>query len=313
MKVINIHHPLNLNLIDEGPVVLAMGFFDGVHKGHQEVIKAAKKEADKLGVKLAVLTYDHHPEVVYRRLMPEDTKYITPQERRLALLEEFGVNLVYLVNFTGSFSALSPQQFVDQYICALHPTTVVAGFDHTYGAKDSDADMAHLAEYAQNRFKVITVGEREQTGDKVSSSRIRDALDEGDLAKVNLLLGYTFQTKGVVVHGFARGRTIGFPTININHPEDQWLPGIGIYTTRVKVGDKWVNGMASIGRNVTFGEGRPVTVEIYLLDFTGNLYGENVAIEWFTRLRGEVKFSGADALVTQLNADEEKTREFFKN
>lgn len=312
MKVIKIHHPLDESRVEPGPIVLAMGFFDGVHKGHQQVLKVARAKADELGVKLAAITYDHHPGIVYHQLTKADTQYITPFDRRMALLEAQGVDLVYLVNFTGQFSALTPQEFVNQYLVKLGPRVVVAGFDHTYGAPGTDADMTHLADYATGRFEVETVGEQDADGQKISSSSIREALDKGDIESVNDLLGYAFETQGVVVHGLARGRTIGFPTINIVHPSDQWLPGIGIYTTEVKVGDTWLPGMASIGRNVTFGDNNPVTVEIYLLDFKGNLYGEDVTVRWHTRLRGEQKFTGADALVEQLNKDEVQTRAFFK-
>ncbi len=166
MKVIKIHHPLDESRVEPGPIVLAMGFFDGVHKGHQQVLKVARAKADELGVKLAAITYDHHPGIVYHQLTKADTQYITPFDRRMALLEAQGVDLVYLVNFTGQFSALNPQEFVNQYLVKLGPRVVVAGFDHTYGAPGTDADMTHLADYATGRFEVETVGEQDADGQK---------------------------------------------------------------------------------------------------------------------------------------------------
>lgn len=310
MEVIRIHHPLDPRQIPADPVVLAMGFFDGVHRGHQAVIQRAKVLAQKRGVKLAVLTYDHHPALVYRPLAPDDRKYLSPEPRKLRQLERLGVDRVFWVNYTGEFAAQTPQEFVDRYLVAFHTVVAVAGFDHTYGPKDV-ATMARLPEYAQGRFDVETVPAETLAAGKVSSSRIRTAMKAGDIDLVNQLLGYTYGTTGVVVHGEARGRTIGYPTANVLAPENEWVPGIGIYTARLKVGAIWYPGMVSVGRNVTFGDDRPITVEMNLLDFHGNLYGENVAIEWHHRLRGEVKFADADALVAQLQQDEAATRHYF--
>ena len=310
MEVIRIHHPLDARQLPEDPVVLAMGFFDGVHRGHQAVINRAKALARVQGVKLAVLTYDHHPALVYRPLTVDDQKYLSTPERKLRQLERLGVDRVFLVNYTGEFAAQTPQEFVDHYLVAFHTTTAVAGFDHTYGPKDI-ATMARLPEYAQGRFQVETVPEETATQNKISSTRIRQAMKAGQIDTVNDLLGYTYRTTGVVVHGEARGRTIGFPTANVLTPTNEWQPGIGIYTARLKVGAIWYPGMVSVGRNVTFGDDRPITVEMNLLDFHGNLYGEPVEVEWHHRLRGEVKFTGADALVEQLKKDEVATRAYF--
>lgn len=310
MEIIRIHHPLDPRQIPADPVVLAMGFFDGLHRGHQAVIRRAKALAQKRHVKLAVLTYDHHPAIVYRALSGDDQKYLSPTERKLNQLDRMGVDRVFLVNYTGEFSAQSPQTFVDNYLVAFHTVVAVAGFDHTYGKKDV-ATMARLPQYAQGRFEVETVDEQISKADKISSTRIRVAMKQGQIDTVNDLLGYRYRTTGTVVHGEARGRTIGFPTANILTPNDEWLPGIGVYTARLKVGAIWYPGMMSVGRNDTFGDNRPVTVEMNLLDFQGNLYGEPVEVEWHHRLRGQVKFAGADELVTQLKQDEVATRAYF--
>ncbi|WP_125547010.1 riboflavin biosynthesis protein RibF [Levilactobacillus lindianensis] len=310
MEIIRIHHPLDPRQIPAEPVVLAMGFFDGLHRGHQAVIRRAKALAQERHVKLAVLTYDHHPAIVYRALTGDDQKYLSPTDRKLNQLERMGVDRVFLVNYTGEFAAQSPQAFVDHYLVAFHTVVAVAGFDHTYGKKDV-ATMARLPQYAQGRFVVETVAEQVSDADKISSTRIRTAMKQGQIDTVNDLLGYLYRTTGTVVHGEARGRTIGFPTANILTPNDEWLPGIGVYTARLKVGAIWYPGMMSVGRNDTFGDNRPVTVEMNLLDFQGNLYGEPVEVEWHHRLRGQVKFAGADELVTQLEKDEADTRAYF--
>lgn len=290
--------------------VVAMGFFDGVHLGHQEVIKRAKSEADKLGVPLAILTYDPYPAVVFKPL-DQPLRYLTPLSQKKVLLSKLGVNTIYVMQFTSELSKVAPQQFVDDVLMCLNPVIIVGGFDHVYGGNASIADMAHLPLYAKQRFDVITVPELDDNHEKIGSSAIRHALDTGDMDRVNQQLGRVYQTTGLIVHGEARGRKLGFPTINIKTPELEWLPGIGIYAVKVKVVDDWYEGMASIGRNITFGDARPITVEINILDFKREIYGERVTISWYSYLRGEEKFSTVANLIVQLNKDECQTRQYF--
>ncbi|MEJ6400716.1 riboflavin biosynthesis protein RibF [Nicoliella lavandulae] len=311
MEIYEIHHPMkDPNFTD--PVVLAMGFFDGLHRGHQKVIETAKQIARKKGVKLAVLTYDHHPSIVYEQLDARDQKYLTLNDHKMDLLSDMGVEIVYQVSYTYAFQAQSPQEFVDNYLCQFNAVTVVAGFDHTYGSGQR-ANMHLLPQYVQDRFEVVEVPSYDLDGQKVSSTRVRRNLDDGHIATVNELLGRPFVTSGTVVHGFARGRELGFPTANIEHDEKQWLPTIGIYIVRMKIGDQWYGGMASIGRNVTFGDSFKVTVEINLFDFDQNIYGEVVDIEWLYWTRGEVKFDGVEALIEQLKADQKTAEHFLSN
>lgn len=312
MQVIQIHHPMSPETPIKKPIVLAMGFFDGVHLGHQAVIKRAKEIAEARGLPLAVLTYDHHPKLVYAKLGPDENKYLTTTTRKMSLFEKLGVDIVYMVNFTSQFAALKPQAFVDEYLMAFHVQVVVAGFDHTYGPKDI-ATMAKLPDYAKGRFEIVTVGEQESDDKKISSSRIRRNITAGDIKTVTSLLGYHYQTTGPVVHGEARGRTIGFPTANVSHSIQDWLPAVGVYVTRIKIGDTWYPSVTSVGRNVTFGEGRPVTVEVFIIDFNEAVYGEIATVEWCYRLRGEKKFDSVDDLVAQMTADTEHARQYLAN
>ncbi|MEX0380898.1 riboflavin biosynthesis protein RibF [Leuconostoc sp. MS02] len=309
--IIKLHYPI-LKKIQPAPTqqVVAMGFFDGVHLGHQKVIKQAKYEADKLGVPLAVLTYDPHPIVVFKTLV-NPLRYLTPTDQKAALLADLGVNTIYVMQFTSQLAKLQPQEFVDQVIMRLNPITVVGGFDHIYGGNVTTADMIHLPQYAKNRFDVVSVPELDDNNQKIGSSLIRKALEIGDMDIVNRQLGRVHQTTGLVMHGEARGRELGFPTVNIKTPELEWLPTIGIYAVKIMVGDYWYLGMASIGRNVTFGDARPITVEINILDFSQEIYGENVTINWHNYLRGEVKFKTVTALISQLKKDEIATRQYF--
>ncbi|MFD1430949.1 riboflavin biosynthesis protein RibF [Lacticaseibacillus mingshuiensis] len=311
MQVIDVMPPLQAKQVSKTPVVLALGFFDGVHRGHQAVIKTAKKEADRLGLKLAVMTFNIHPAVIYRGVPAESVQYLSTIDRKTALMADLGVDLLYYFHFTPAFAKLAPQLFVDQVLVGLNAQVVVAGFDYTYGKRDV-ATMARLPAYAKGRFSVITVPAALDEGEKISSTRIRQALDRGDVDLANELLGYTYQTSGVVVHGEARGRTLGFPTANIEAPSSERIPGIGIYAVRMWVRGAWVDGMASVGRNVTFGAGRPVTVEINLFDFADDIYDEPVQVQWVHYLRGEVKFDGASGLIAQLNQDQRDAQQVLE-
>lgn len=310
MKIINIHHPIKASFEQKEKIILAMGYFDGIHKGHQKVINQAKTIADEKGMPLGVLTYDHKPAVVYDQLSPHDKRDIILQKNKFKELEKLGVDIVFEVNYSFNFQNQSPQEFVDNYLIRFNVDTVVAGTDHTYGAKDATMDL--LPKYASGRFDVVSVDLAGYHLDKISSTRIRRNLDQGHIDTVNMLLGRPFRTNGTVVHGFARGRELGYPTANIDHDELQWLPIIGVYIVDVWIGDEKHHGMASIGRNVTFGDKNPITVEINILDFNDNIYGEVLEIDWLHRLRGEVKFEGVEKLIEQLKSDEQMTREYFK-
>lgn len=310
IKTTTLHYPIQ-NFKQPVRQVVAMGFFDGVHLGHQAVIKRAKAEADALGVPLAVLTYDPHPSIAFKALT-EPLKYLTVVKQKAQLLETLGVSEMYKMQFTSQLAGLSPQVFVDEVLMQLNPVAVVAGFDHLYGSDKNQANMANLAIYAKARFDVIIVPEFDDLGLKIGSSKIRSALCVGDMQTVNRQLGRIYHTTGIVVHGEARGRELGFPTANVLTPELEWLPGIGIYAVKISIAGQWHIGMASIGRNVTFGDNRPITVEINILDFNQAIYGEDVTVAWHHHLRGEVKFNQVDDLITQLEKDKVATRTYFE-
>ncbi|KAF1302876.1 riboflavin biosynthesis protein RibF [Enterococcus saccharolyticus] len=310
MKIIECRHPYEEAIIPPEDVVLVLGFFDGVHRGHQTVIQTGKKIAEEKNLKLAVMTFNQHPSIVFQKLQPDTMKYLTSLEQKTRLMEEQGVDILYIVEFTSAFASLKPQAFVDQYIVDLHAKVAVAGFDYTYGPKEI-ANMACLPEYAKDRFEIVTVPKATLEGEKISSTRIREHLDAGQMEEVADLLGYTYEIEGTVVHGDARGRTLGFPTANIKTKSTTRLPQEGVYVTELQVGDKWYPSMGSIGHNDTFEKGRQLTVEVYILDFKQDIYGEHVRVRWNHFLRGQVAFNGAEALIEQLKQDEEDTRAYF--
>ncbi|MCZ9311355.1 riboflavin biosynthesis protein RibF [Weissella koreensis] len=311
MQVIKLHHPYQMEQILLEPVVLAMGFFDGVHIGHQAVIKKAAQKARQENVKLAVLTYNQHASVVFSK-QPQPFKYLTPTPQKLNMFADLGVEIVYLIEFTSALARLSPVKFVQQYMVDLHAVAVVAGFDHTFGPAKT-ANMQTLPQLAQNRFEVIEVQPVLVKGVEAASTEIRALLDAGQVDLLPPILNRLYTTTGLVVHGDARGREMGFPTLNLVTPSDERLPKDGVYIVEVQVNDKWYDGMAQIGYNVTFGHGRAQTLEINLFDFKDLVYGEHVTVRWHRYLRAEVEFSGMDALIEQLNQDRQQSEDYLNN
>lgn len=289
-----------------------MGFFDGLHLGHRQVIMTAKKIAQKKHMPLALLTYNHSPKVVYQRLNDHNRRYLTLNKMKLQILKRWGVQIVYMIDYTYSFQSQTPQQFVDNYLIRFKANTVVAGSNHTYGPKDT-ANMMLLPKYTRNRINVVSVPCLIVAGGRVSSTRIRKCLDDGQVALTDKLLGRPFQTVGTVVRGYQRGRKLGFPTINVAYDEYQWLPKIGVYVTSVIINHHCYEGMASIGHNVTFGNHNPITIEINLLNFHQNVYGETVKINWLKEIRDQIKFSDADGLIKQMRKDQVVTHQYFSN
>lgn len=311
MEIIKIHHPYQKESIPSEPVVLVLGFFDGVHRGHRAVISKAKNLAEEKQAKLALMTFNQHPSIVFQKVNPEKITYLSTIKRKEEFMADLGVDYLYEVDFTAAFASLSPQDFVDQYIVGLNAVTVVAGFDYTYGKKEV-ASMEHLPGYAAGRFEVVEVGKVTAETEKISSTRIRKALKDGEVAEANHLLGYVYQTPGLVIHGDARGRTLGYPTANIDVPSDMALPKVGVYAVRLKVNDTWYDGMASIGYNITFEANRNLSVEVNIFDFNSSIYGEKVAVEWHDYIREEKKFTSVEALIQQLEQDEKDIRAYFR-
>lgn len=310
MNVIHIHHPYEVEQIPKDEVALVLGFFDGVHRGHQKVILTAKEEADKRGLKLAVMTFNHHPSVVFQKIDHTKMKYITTVEQKEQRMAKLGVDFLYVVEFTSSFASLTPQAFVDQYIVGLNAKVAVAGFDYTYGKADV-ANMENLPKYGQDRFQVIEVPKQTEEALKISSTNIREMMGSGQMEEANHFLGYTYEVSGVVVHGDKRGRTLGYPTANIKIDQQSLLPKKGVYAVKLLVDNTWHYGMAQIGHNITFESNRPMTIEVNILDFDQDIYGEYVTVQWCHYLRDELKFTGIEGLITQLDLDEVETREYF--
>lgn len=312
MEYIKIKHPFDKDEIVDEDIVLILGFFDGVHSGHQNVIKKGIEIAKERNLKAALMTFNRSPSLVYSKIDMEEYTYLSKKNQKQKLVKDLGIDIYYEVFFNSEFGHLHPQDFVDQYIVDWNAKVVVAGFDYTYG-KPEIASMKHLAGYAKNRFEIVCVEEERKDGEGVSSTRIKQYIKAGKIEKANEMLGYQYQTQGFVIHGEARGRHLGFPTANVYPLPYTLLPKVGIYAVWFTVNGRKHPGMASIGYNVTFGKRETVSVEVNIFDFSGEIYGEDVKIDWVSYLRGEIKFASADELVEQLEKDKQAVRKILNN
>lgn len=301
MKIRRINNELEIN--QEEDTVLVLGYFDGLHKGHQTLFKEARKIATEQGLKIAVLTFPESPKLAFVRYQPELMLHLNHPEERAAHLENLGVDYLYLIDFTSHFSKNTAREFFDKYVSALKAKAVVAGFDYHFGSDKRKAE--ELADYFDGR--IVIVSSVNQDDEKISSTRIRETIQNGDVAKAHQLLGYPLSTRGIVVHGNARGRTIGYPTANLAPLDRVILPADGVYVVDVEHNGKFYRGMASVGKNVTF-EGDELRFEANLFDFTEEIYGDTIRIIWLDKIRDMVKFDGIEELVAQLKSDEEVAR-----
>jgi riboflavin kinase/FMN adenylyltransferase len=311
VKIINVKHPYQINQLPNEDCVLVLGFFDGIHLGHQKVIQEGYQIAKLKGLKLALMTFKQHPSVVFKNIPADEVKYLASLKQKERLLADLGVDYLFEIDFTKEFASLAPQKFVDEYLVGFKAKVVVTGFDYTYGPKEI-ADVAHLPQYAHERFEIVTVPKKELRGEKISSTRIRKQLAKGNMEEIEELLGRPYEIEGTVVHGEARGRTLGYPTANVEVPGSTHLPRVGVYTCRILVRGQWYDGMASIGHNDTFGPGRKLTIEVNILDFDQDIYGEWVQVQWCHFIRPMVKFSGLAEIIEQLAKDKADTMEYFK-
>lgn len=292
----------------EEPTVLVLGYFDGIHLGHKALLDRARKVADEKGLLVTVLTFPESPRLAFARFAPELLLHLTSKEERYRLLETYGVDQLVLTNFTSEFAANSPQEFMDRYIKGLNAHVLVAGFDYHFG--NCRADVQDLTSLFEGQVEIVD--EVCLDGEKISSTRIRQAIQAGNVALANRLLGYNFTTEGIVVHGDARGRTIGYPTANLAPFDRVHLPSEGVYVADVEVDGRRYRAMTSVGKNVTF-DGTEMRIEAHIFGFDRFIYGEKITIFWLEKIRDMVKFDGIDSLMEQMKLDEVFALQWGKN
>ncbi len=290
--------------------VVTIGAYDGLHLGHQAVIERVKTEASDRGLLAAVVTFDRHPAAIVR---PESApKLLCDLEQKLELLESTGVDLTVVLTFDEARAAETAEDFVETVLVGcLRARSVIVGTDFHFGkGRAGNVDMLRRLG-PEAGFDVLgmdlvdAAGNPARDGDRVSSTAIRRALADGDMPAATAMLGRYHEVRGVVAHGDARGRELGFPTANVSVPGSILLPADGIYAGWFERADGTEHPAAiSLGRRPTFYETADASLlEAYLLDFDGDLYGESVGVRFVERLRGEIRFDSVDDLVAQMTRD----------
>jgi riboflavin kinase / FMN adenylyltransferase len=294
--------------------VATIGTFDGVHEGHRVILRRVAQAAKERGGESVVISFHPHPRVVLR---PADhgLRLLHTVDEKIRALDQLGIDRLVLIPFTPEFSHTTSQDFIRNVLSrTLNVNHLIVGYDHRFGA-DRGGGLDQLrAEGPSLGFTVEEISAQQIDEANVSSSRIRHELTSGHVADAARLLGYPYELSGTVVHGKQLGRTLGFPTANLAWPEPlKLIPALGIYVAWAHTGGVRYSALVSIGRNPTVTEAGPVTVEAYLLDFSGDLYGQPLRLQFLDRLRGEVKFDSVEGLVAQMRADEIQARELFES
>jgi riboflavin kinase/FMN adenylyltransferase len=284
--------------------VLTLGMFDGVHRGHQALLHRCRRRADALGVPAVALTYDPHPSRVLRPDAP--VRLLTPIDEKLQRLQGYPIDDIVVAHFTLEFSQLSPEEYLRQVIAALHPRAIVVGYRTTFGKNRGGTADVLQAFGARDGIEIIIVPPVEVLDIPVSSSLIRQRLDAGDVATAAELLGYRYALDGMVTHGDARGRELGMPTANLEPPADKLIPGDGVYAVNATICGTSYRAVMSIGARPTFD--RPRALEVHLLDYTGDLYGQTLTVTFLQRLRGICTFPNAAGLMAQIDDDIRRAR-----
>lgn len=288
------------------------GTFDGVHLGHKTIIERLILAAKKIGGESVLLTFYPHPRMV---LFPDDEQIKmlnTPLEKE-HLLEVCGIDHLLVIPFTKEFSRLSSLEFVRNILAnTLKAKKLVIGHDHHFG-RNREGTFSHLLEFGSlYGFEVEEIPAKDINHVAISSSKIRQALDIGDLETANQYLGYAYSLTGKVIKGKQLGRTIGYPTANLEISDKYKLvPAVGIYAVKVKYGTQHFDGMLSIGKNPTVVENGPVTIEVNIFDFNDEIYHKEITIYLHKKLRNEEKYNSLEALTAQLAIDKQNALKFL--
>lgn len=289
--------------------IVTQGTFDGVHMAHQAILAQVNRLAKEKNGESVLITYDPHPRMV---LFPEDhnLQLLNTLDEKIALLEGQGVNHLLILPFTKEFSRLSSLEFIrDILVNAIGTQTLVIGYNHRFG-KNREGSFEHLKEFAPAYgFQIQEISSQDVDQMSVSSTRIREALKNGDVKQAARFLGKNYSLSGTVVEGKKLGRTIGYPTANIKVDGiHKLIPSDGVYAVRVNSMGRIFGGMLNIGNNPTV-EGKGRSIEVNIFDFSETIYNQRLTIEFVDKLRDEIKFINLEALKTQLHIDKLQTLE----
>ncbi len=283
--------------------IVTLGTFDGIHLGHKKIIDGVVKKVADLGGRSFLVTFYPHPRKVVSK--GNHIKLLSTPSEKAFMLGKLGIENMLVVKFSKEFSQLTPDMFIDKFVVnGIGAKEIVIGYDHHFG-KGRGGNIDFLVKKGKKSgFDVTVVPAYNIDGTTVSSSKIRKAISEGDIATANKFLGRYYSFVGKVVHGDKRGRGLGFPTANLQiDNEDKLIPGIGIYVVECVVNEKKHYGLLSVGKRPTFYSSGEIVPEVYIYDFDQDIYDESVTVNMVERIRGEEKFSSVDQLVEKMYND----------
>ena len=306
MKIINKLSEIN----EDERFALTIGNFDGVHRGHQKILNRIKNKCIDKNLKLVVITFVPHP---LQLLRPSDNFLVNSYDEKRELLDVVGADYLLEMEFTRDFSTQSPEEFLDNNVLT-HPGLkyFYLGHDFAFGANKA-GDFEFAKNYcAQKNVIIELLDEFKIDKESVSSSVIREHLANGDITKANDCLGREFFISGLVIKGAGRGRQIGFPTANLNYSEKRVIPSRGVYISQTAVNGKKYKSVTNIGFNPTFNTGHDIHVETHLLDFSDDIYGNEMRVFFIDKIREEQKFNSVDELVSQIREDAQIAKRYFE-
>ncbi|WP_312174920.1 bifunctional riboflavin kinase/FAD synthetase [Chryseobacterium sp.] len=290
------------------PLALSLWMFDGVHLGHKSIIDELIKVGTENHLETAILTFWPHPRFVFNP--NEDLKLLNTLDEKKFLMEKYGINTLFLKEFDEEFRNLTGEEFVRKILVdKLNIKYLIIGYDHSFGKNKSGnfellQKLSKELDFEVEQMEAINIHEN-----NISSTKVRNALLSGNIIEANEMLGYSYSVSGTVVHGKKIGRTIGYPTANIETDQVKLLPKKGAYIVEVFVKNQQYKGMLSIGTNPTV-NGEKLTVEVYILDFNGDIYDEKITVAFRDFLHDEIKFEGLEKLIEKLDEDKKRTEKF---
>ena len=279
---------------------LALGFFDGVHKGHQKVLNDAISYSKKLGTKSVVLTFKNHPVEVLYNVKPE---FITTYQERVEIFKNMGFDYVIMADFTKRLSDMNAEDYFNHILMPLKPKSISIGYNHLFGAKQS-GNIEFLTEKSKHNDFILSVSSPvKQKNEVTSSTLIRNLIKEGEVKKAHELLDKPYKITNTVIHGKKRGTEINYPTANLQFPDKKILPKFGVYSGNVLIDSKRYKAIANIGLRPTFNDLTEPIAEIHILNFNSDIYDKTISFEFLNMIRTEMKFPNIDKLKEQIKKD----------
>ena len=282
----------------QNPMCACIGYFDGMHLGHQALVKATVELAQKHDCESALITFDPDPWVTIKGL--KDVKHITTMRQRINRAVELGIQNIIILDFDKEMSELSPTDFIHKTLAKLNLKGIVCGFDFHYGAHGA-GDCNTLK--SETEYDVVVVDAVEDEIGKISSTRICDAIIQGDMPAIKKMLGQYYSLEGIVRRGHQQGRLMGFPTANIEYSDEYLLPKQGVYASLVEIDHHVYGAMTNLGHNPTCNTSEKLSLETYLIGYNGSLYGRIIKVQLLEYLRPEIHFKSRENLILQLEQD----------